>query len=99
MELDQGYLSRLLETAIVAARLAGQRAMEEINYLKISQKSENELVTQADAHCQKIIIDRIKETYPDHGFIAEEGNDGPSRASGSNDKLFRQAPRGDYRSD
>ncbi|MEJ2648711.1 MAG: inositol monophosphatase [Sedimentisphaerales bacterium] len=86
MELDYGYLSRLLETAIVAARLAGQHAMEEINYIKTSLKSENELVTQADAACQKIIIDRIKETYPDHGFIAEEGREG---------KLFKQAPRGD----
>ncbi len=86
MELDYGYLSRLLETAIVAARLAGQHAMEEINYIKTSLKSENELVTQADSQCQKIIIDRIKETYPDHGFIAEEGSGG---------KLFKQAPRGD----
>ena len=31
------------------------------------------------------IIDRIKENYPDHGFIAEEGDDG---------KLFKQPPRG-----
>ena len=86
MELDHGKLSRLLETAIVAARLAGQRAMEEIRYIKTSIKNDNELVTQADAHCQKIIIDRIKETYPDHGFIAEEGSEG---------KIFKQPPRGD----
>jgi myo-inositol-1(or 4)-monophosphatase len=86
MELDHGKLSRLLETAIVAARLAGQRAMEEISYIKTSIKNGNELVTQADGHCQKIIIDRIKETYPDHGFIAEEGSEG---------KIFKQAPRGD----
>ncbi len=76
----------MLETAIVAARLAGQRAMEEINYIKASVKNATELVTQADARCQKIIIDRIKETYPDHGFIAEEGDQG---------KIFRQPPRGD----
>ena len=79
-------MSRLLETAIVAARLAGQHAMEEINFIKTSLKGEDELVTQADAQCQKIIIDRIKESYPDHGFIAEEGSGG---------KLFKQAPRGD----
>ena len=86
MELDNQYLSGLLETGIVAARLAGQRAMEEINYIKTSLKNGDEIVTQADALCQKIIIDRIKETYPDHGFIGEEGKDG---------KLFKQAPRGD----
>lgn len=85
MELEQKDLSSLLETAIVAARLAGQRAMEEINYLKVSVKKSTELVTQADRRCQDIIIDRIKESYPDHGFIAEEGEEG---------KIFKQAPRG-----
>jgi myo-inositol-1(or 4)-monophosphatase len=75
----------MLETAIVAARLAGQRAMEEINFVKASTKNETEVVTQADIRCQRIIVDRIKETYPDHGFIAEEG---PAGA------IFKQPPRG-----
>jgi len=75
----------MLETAVVAARLAGQRAMEEINFTKVSLKHGTEPVTQADIHCQKIIIDRIKETYPDHGFIAEEGID---------NNIFKQSPRG-----
>ena len=85
MALEQKELSGMLETAVAAARLAGQRAMEEINHVKVSIKNANELVTQADARCQKIIIDRIKESYPDHGFIAEEGDDG---------KMFKQPPRG-----
>ncbi|UCC23563.1 MAG: inositol monophosphatase [Planctomycetota bacterium] len=85
MVLEQRDLSRMLETAIVAARLAGQRAMEEINYLKVSIKNETELVTQADARCQQIIVDRIKETYPDHGFLAEETGEG---------EIFKQPPRG-----
>ena len=76
MALEQRDLSSMLETAIVAARLAGQHAMEEINYIKVSIKNATEMVTQADAQCQKIIIDRIKENYPDHGFIAEEGDEG-----------------------
>jgi len=85
MVLEQRNLSRMLETAIVAARLAGQRAMEEIDFVKASVKSRGELVTQADARCQQIIVDRIKEAYPDHGFIAEEGGE---------DKIFKQPPRG-----
>jgi len=76
----------MLETAIVAARLAGQRAMEEINFIKASVKNSRELITQADTRCQQIIVERIKETYPDHGFIAEEGGEG---------KIFKQPPRGD----
>ena len=85
MNLEHKDLSRMLEVAIVAARLAGQRAMEEINYTKASVKNDAELVTQADLRCQQIIIDRVKETFPDHGFIGEEGNDG---------SIFKQSPRG-----
>ena len=86
MVLEQGNLSMMLEIASVAARLAGQRAMEELSFLKVSIKNDSELVTQADAQCQQIIINRIKETYPDHGFIAEEGSEG---------KIFKQPPQGD----
>jgi len=86
MVLEQRNLSRMLETAVVAARLAGQRAMEEINFIKASLKSnKTELVTETDGRCQQIIVDRIKETYPDHGFIAEEGG---------KEKIFKQPPRG-----
>ncbi|MHC4458787.1 MAG: inositol monophosphatase family protein [Planctomycetota bacterium] len=84
MVIEQKDLRRMLETAVVSARLAGQRAMEEINFAKASIKNKAELVTAADAKCQQIIVDRIKETYPDHGFIAEEGQGG---------KLFKQPPR------
>ncbi len=83
MSLEQKDLSQMLETAIVAARLAGQHAMEQMNYVRAVKKSEVELVTPADAECQKIIIQRIRETYPDHGFIAEEGEKG---------QLFKRAP-------
>jgi myo-inositol-1(or 4)-monophosphatase len=86
MSLDHKDLHRMLEVAVVAARLAGQKAMEEINFIKVTAKSETELVTQADAKCQKIIIDTIMQNFPDHGIIAEEGKD---------NKLFKQFPRGD----
>jgi myo-inositol-1(or 4)-monophosphatase len=85
MVLEQRDLSGMLETAIAAARLAGQRAMEELSFIKVSIKNDSELVTQADAQCQQIIINRIKETYPDHGFIAEEGDEG---------RIFKQPPQG-----
>jgi myo-inositol-1(or 4)-monophosphatase len=88
MSLEQKDLSGMLETAIVAARLAGQKAMEEINFTKVSIKNGNELVTGADAQCQQIIIDKIKETYPDHGFIAEENSDGG---------ILKLPPRGRHR--
>jgi myo-inositol-1(or 4)-monophosphatase len=88
MTLEQTELNRMLETAIVAARLAGQRAMEETSYIRTTIKSPDQLVTQTDITCQKIIVDRVKETFPDDGFIAEEG---------TGDKLFKQTPRGSKR--
>jgi len=86
MVLEHRNVSRMLETGIVAARLAGQRAMEELNFIKASLKNnKTEMVTETDGRCQQIIVDRIKENYPDHGFIAEEGDKGNS---------FKQPPRG-----
>jgi myo-inositol-1(or 4)-monophosphatase len=85
MVLEHRNLSRMLEVATVSARLGGQRAMEEINFIKASIKKGGELATETDIRCQQIIIDRIKENYPDHGFIGEEGPNG---------KMFKLAPRG-----
>ena len=85
MSLEQKDLSKILETAIVAARLAGQKALEDVDFVKFKIKNDSELVTPTDSICQQIIIDQIKETYPDHGFIAEEGQQG---------KIFSQSPRG-----
>lgn len=86
MTLPSTELSRMLETAVVAARLAGQHAMEQLKYLHRTIKNGEELVTQADPECQKIIIDHIRQTYPDHGFIGEEGIDG---------NLLHRSPRTD----
>jgi myo-inositol-1(or 4)-monophosphatase len=85
MVLEQGDLSGMLEIASAAARLAGQHAIEEISFTKVSIKKSSELVTAADAQCQQIIINQIKDAYPDHGFIAEEGGEG---------RIFKQPPRG-----
>lgn len=74
--LSATQLSQMLETAVIAARLAGQRALEEMRYLSRSIKNGAELVTQADPICQKIIIDQIRQNFPDHGFLGEEGPDG-----------------------
>lgn len=82
--MEHSDIRKMLEVAIVAARLAGQRAAEEIKYAKSSIKNGREVVTSADPICQEIIINTIKDTYPDHGFIAEEGPDG---------KMLRQPPR------
>ncbi len=85
MGIKQKDLQTILETAMDAARLAGQKAMEELEHVQISVKNDIELLTQADKKCQQIIINRIRETFPDHGFIGEEGNAG---------RPFKQPPTG-----
>ncbi|MBU1261112.1 MAG: inositol monophosphatase [Planctomycetes bacterium] len=86
MALDNKDLSRFLEVAVVSARLAGQHALEQINYAKAVQKSTTELVTDADTRCQQIIVDTIMQNFPAHGIVAEEGKAGA---------IFKQPPRGD----
>jgi myo-inositol-1(or 4)-monophosphatase len=86
MILKQVNLNRMLETAVVAAQLAGRRAVEQIDSVKASLKNGSDIVTQADLQCQQIAMDHIKESCPDHGFIAEEGPGGG---------MFEQMPAGD----
>ena len=43
MPLEQRDLRGIVETAVVAARLGGQHAMEQMSYVKAVKKNENEL--------------------------------------------------------
>ncbi len=74
----------LLETAVLAARIAGKRALDEMKNIKSSVKNDIEMVTQADAFCQQMIIDQISKSYPSHGVLGEEGDQG---------RMFRKPPR------
>jgi myo-inositol-1(or 4)-monophosphatase len=86
VSIDHKDLNALLETAVVAARAAGQLAMENINSAKAYAKTPSEIVTDCDIRCQQIIIDTIKQNFSAHGFIGEEGIAG---------KIFKQAPHSD----
>ncbi|MCD6175949.1 MAG: inositol monophosphatase [Planctomycetes bacterium] len=87
MAIDHKDLKRFLEVAIVAARAAGQRALEDMNDTKTVNKTADELVTETDIICQQMIIDTIKAKFSNHGFVAEEG-DGQA-------KIFKRPPVGD----
>ena len=84
MSLNKINLNLMLETAVAAARLAGRLALKEQNHLKVSVKNGDEIVTQADGLCQQLIIKKIGDRFPEHGFIAEEGKGG---------KIFKQPPK------
>jgi myo-inositol-1(or 4)-monophosphatase len=63
----------LLDFAIQTAREAGRVLADRFGRnLKISNKSEIDLVTESDLASEKVIIDRIKTHYPRHSILAEE---------------------------
>ncbi|MCY4164579.1 MAG: inositol monophosphatase family protein [Gammaproteobacteria bacterium] len=66
----------LLNTATSAARRAGDMALryaDRIESLTVRSKSPNELVTEVDEAAERIIVDHIRNGYPDHAFLGEEG--------------------------
>jgi myo-inositol-1(or 4)-monophosphatase len=68
-------MQALLNTAIKAARRAGDTAVGYLNRaekLEIRTKARNEFVTQVDHEAEAIIIESIRERYPEHAFLAEE---------------------------
>ncbi|GEM_PF-2506772 len=57
-----------------AAQLAGKIIVYRIGLTAISEKADNNLVTEADYAAQEAIITAIKDHYPDHYFLAEEND-------------------------
>ena len=63
----------LLNFAIQTARDAGSLLAERFGRaLRITNKSELDLVTESDLASEKLIIDRIKTYHPRHAILAEE---------------------------
>ena len=61
--------------ALRAARKASDfivRSMDRIDELQIEAKAHNDFVSNVDRTAETIIIDQIRETYPDHAILAEE---------------------------
>lgn len=73
----------MLINAVKAARLAGDIinfASRDLGTLKIQTKTYNDFVTEVDRAAENIIIETLKEAYPDHGFLCEESGDTNSTA-------------------
>ena len=71
----------MLNFAIQTAREAGSLLAERFGRsLRISNKSELDLVTESDLASERLIIDRIKTHHPRHAILAEEsGIDAPDK--------------------
>jgi len=65
-----GYLPDLE----VIAREAGTMLMDYFaRRVKIEYKGEVDLVTEADRASEKLIVERLRARWPEHGIVAEEG--------------------------
>src|SRR4030066_989330 len=68
-------MKEFLDTAIKAARLAGEVILDNLGKISkkdISLKRASDFVTSVDKKSERVIIDTIKENFPDHLFLAEE---------------------------
>ena len=67
----------MLDFAIQTARDAGRILAERFgrSALKVTQKGEIDLVTEADLASERLIVERIRSYYPRHAILAEEAGD------------------------
>lgn len=66
----------MLNIAIRAARTAGNiiaKGFENQAELQIQAKGDNDYVTRVDKEAEQAIIHKIKQSYPEHSFVGEEG--------------------------
>ncbi|MCW8334965.1 inositol-1-monophosphatase [Vibrio paucivorans] len=65
----------MLNIAIRAARKAGNhiaKSLENSDKIESAQKGTHDFVTNIDKEAESIIIDTIKNSYPEHSIVAEE---------------------------
>lgn len=63
-----------LDVAIAASREAGRVLMDHLGRLKdVRYKSRRDPVSEADRASEALIASIIKDRFPNHGFMAEEG--------------------------
>ena len=75
-------MNQFLEVAIEAAREAGTMLRAEFSRpKKISYKGEVDIVTESDRRSEAVIVGRLRQRFPEHAIIAEEGSN--SAAAGS----------------
>lgn len=77
---DAAFLDRVERTAREAAKLAGDIALRYLDESYPEEKGDsNNLVTRADIEAQQAIAEHIRNVFPDHAFLGEEGELGSGR--------------------
>jgi myo-inositol-1(or 4)-monophosphatase len=67
-------MQNFLDVAIEAAREAGRILLAEFQRpQRIEYKGEVDLVTEADRRSEQVILERLRQHFPDHTIVGEEG--------------------------
>ena len=72
----------MVNVAVRAARRAGDiilRYHTRVADLEISRKGQGDFVTEVDRAAERAIISTVREYYPGHGFLGEEGGSQPGK--------------------
>ena len=72
-DFQEAGLDAALETAIEAARIAGEILMSWRDRFTVTEKSHRDVVTEADLESQQAIERVLKDRFPGHGLLGEEG--------------------------
>ena len=70
----------IVNVAIRAARRAGGiilRYHSRVADLEVSRKGQGDFVTEVDRAAERAIVSTVREYYPGHGFLGEEGGSQP----------------------
>ncbi|SVB13345.1 uncharacterized protein METZ01_LOCUS166199, partial [marine metagenome] len=65
----------MVNIAVRAARRAGEmmvRHLDRLDSIKVAEKETNEYVTEIDHLAEEIIVEVIRDHYPEHAILAEE---------------------------
>ena len=65
-------LSSVSDAAERFAAEAGELLLDAYGHVSVREKGPADLVTEADFASQRLIAQRIDETFPDHTLLAEE---------------------------
>ena len=83
-------MERHLETAVAAARAAGEIAMRHFRTdLAVETKPDHSPVTEADRACERRIVEILLSEFPDYGLCGEEQGETPPRPCGRSTSLTR----------
>ena len=75
MDIKNEKKNEFLNAAEKAARLGGDKLIEWMGKVDVSEKGPRDLVTQADFESQQAIKDFLLNEFPDHEFLGEESTD------------------------